>query len=143
MCLLKIEDSTYCHYVVHVLCNKTVSLHLTHPSVRSSGLPLCRSCPLAIHSHNFPIFKLQHLFVLLDWIFQIQVSKMLQIFFWVIITMSRTCTYSVFVEYIHQIWFWAAYVFVAILHTCGSQNSMCTLHMDIALLIFSHMEIKH
>jgi len=35
------EDSTYCHYVVQVLCNETVSLHLSHPSVRSSGLPLC------------------------------------------------------------------------------------------------------
>ena len=27
--------------VIQVLCNETVSLHLTHPSVRSSGLPLC------------------------------------------------------------------------------------------------------
>lgn len=40
----------------------------------------------------------QQLFVSLDWIHQIQVSNMSFIFFWVVITMSRACTYVVIVE---------------------------------------------
>ena len=37
------------------------------------------------------------------------------IFFFVVITMSRTCTYVVFVEQIHQISFRACYIIVVIL----------------------------
>ena len=86
----------------------------------------------------------QHLFVLLNWICQIQVSKMLQISFFVIITMSITCTYSVIAEFIHQIWFWAAYVFVAIWHTWVSVGvKIARAPVILALLICSHMEIKH